>query len=113
MRLVVIGNGKPFHIKPFRKVTGYKGELYTDSTLETFKLLNLKSGLGSLFGTQSIREGLRAYREGHSQEGIQGSALQQGGALVVGPGDLVHYLYRSREPGDHPPVPDLLAVGAG
>jgi hypothetical protein len=76
--------------------------------LAVFKRLGLKKSVGSLIGLKTFKDGLRALKEGHAQEGIQGSALQQGGALVVGPGNDVYYFYRNQEPGDYPPVRDLL-----
>jgi hypothetical protein len=106
--LVVIGNGEPHYIKPFRDVTGYSGLLFTDATLAVFKRLGFRKGLGSLIGLKTITGGLRAAKSGHAQDGIQGSLLQQGGALVVGPGNSVHYYHRNREPGDHPPVAKLI-----
>ncbi len=109
-RLIVIGNGEPDQIQPFRQVTGYRGEIYTDPTRETYRTLHLRSGVGSLFGMKSIREGIRAFRNGHTQQVVQGSALQQGGALAAGPGDRVHYFYQSREPGDFPPIDELIGA---
>ena len=107
-RLIVVGNGEPHQIQPFRRDTGYQGQIYTDPTRETYRTLDFSSGVGSLFGIKSLTEGIRAFRSGHSQKGVQGSALQQGGALVAGPGDHVHYFYKSRQPGDFPPIEALL-----
>ena len=108
--LIVIGNGVPQHIEPFREATGYRGRLFTDPTLAVYKILDLKSGIGGMFGLKTVQQGFKAFRKGVSQEGIQGSALQLGGALVAGPGDTIHHFYRSREAGDHPPVDQLLAA---
>jgi hypothetical protein len=107
-RLVVIGNGNPHFIKAFREETGYAGLLYTDPSLETYKILQLKSGVGSLMGFKSLKQGIRAMRSGYLQTSIQGDALQQGGAVLIGPGDVLHYLYRNKEAGDHPPIRKLL-----
>jgi len=109
MQLVVIGNGMPNFIKAFREDTGYQGKLYTDPSLNTYKALNLKRSLGSLFGLKSVKEGLRAAASGYLQTEIQGDALQQGGAVIVGPGDVLHYVYRNSEAGDHAPVQEMLA----
>jgi hypothetical protein len=107
-KLVVIGNGETHYLKPFREVTGYKGFLYTDPSLTVFEHLGFKRSLISIIGLQTVRKGVQAMKEGHSQGGIQGSALQQGGALIIGPGDKVYYFHRNREPSDHPPVKELL-----
>ena len=106
--LVVIGNGDTHYLKPFREVTGYRGSLFTDPSLAVFEHLGFKKSLVSILGMHTFGKGLRAMKEGHSQGGIQGSILQQGGALVIGPGNTVYYFHRNREPSDHPPVKDLL-----
>jgi len=45
---------------------------------------------------------------GYLLKGIQGDSLQQGGAVVIAPGDILHYFYGSKEAGDNPPVQELL-----
>ncbi|QTA84777.1 Peroxiredoxin-like domain-containing protein [Desulfonema magnum] len=109
-RLVVIGNGAPHFMTAFREDTGYKGNLYTDPSLETYKILDLKRGVGSLFGLKSLKEGIRAASSGYLQTEIQGDALQQGGAIIIGPGDILHYSYQNKEVGDHPPIKEMLKV---
>ena len=108
VELVVIGNGPEEFIGDFRKATRYKGALYTDPSLETYKILGFESGVTSLIGLNPLKAGIRALGTGYLQKGIQGSPLQQGGVLVVGPGDLVHFFYRSRKAGDHPSVAEIL-----
>jgi hypothetical protein len=109
-QLIVIGNGAPNFISAFREETGYQGLLYTDPSLETYKLLNLKRGVGSLFGFKSLKAGIRAVSSGYLQTEIQGDALQQGGAVIAGPGDVLHYVYRNKEAGDHPPIKEMLEI---
>ena len=108
IQLVVIGNGAHTFIGSFREATGYKGPLFTDPTLETHKLLGFKKGLTSMVGLDPLKAGIRALGTGHMQKGIQGPPTQQGGVLVVGPGNVVHYLYRSQKAGDHPTVAEIL-----
>ena len=107
-QLVVIGNGPEEFIMPFREVTRYKGPLFTDPSLETYKILGFRKGFTSLIGFKPLKAGIRALSTGYLQKGIQGPPLQQGGVLVVGPGKIVHYVYRSQKAGDHPPVEELL-----
>jgi hypothetical protein len=107
-KLVVIGNGPEKFIVPFREATRYKGPLFTDPTLKTHGILGFKKGIASLVGFDPLRAGIRALGTGYLQKEIQGSPLQQGGVLVVGPGNVVHYLYRSKKAGDHPSVKDIL-----
>ena len=107
-RLVIIGNGAPRFIEAFREDTGYEGKLCTDPSLETYKILDLKRSVGSLFGFKSVKEGIRAAASGYLQTSIQGDATQQGGAVIAGPGDILHYFYRNSEAGDHPPIKEML-----
>lgn len=107
-QLVVIGNGAPHFVKAFREDTGFGGKLFTDPSLETYKVLNLKRSVGSLFGFKSMKEGIRAAASGYLQTSIQGDAMQQGGAIIAGPGDALRYFHRNAEAGDHPPIEDML-----
>lgn len=107
-QLVVIGNGPVKFMAPFREATQYKGPLYTDPSLKTHKILGFKKGITSIIGFSPLKAGIRALGSGHLQKGIQGPPLQQGGVLVVGPGNQAHYLYRSEKAGDHPTVAEIL-----
>ncbi len=80
----------------------------TDPTLKTYNVLNFKRGVGSLIGLRSFKEGIRSLGTGYMLKGIQGDSLQQGGAVVIGPGGILHYLYGSKEAGDNPPIQDML-----
>ncbi|MBF0226326.1 MAG: AhpC/TSA family protein [Desulfobacterales bacterium] len=107
-QMVVIGNGAPNFIKAFKEDTGYTGKLYTDPSLETYKALNLKRSVGSLFGFKSLKEGIKAVGSGYLQKSVQGDALQQGGAVIISPGGVLNYVYRNNEAGDHPPIEEIL-----
>jgi len=107
-QLVVIGNGPEKFIPPFKEVTRYKGPLFTDPSLKTHDILGFKKGVTSLMGFSPLKAGIRALGTGYLQKGIQGPPLQQGGVLVVGPGNTVHYFYRSQKAGDHPPIKKIL-----
>ncbi|MCP4110942.1 MAG: hypothetical protein GY749_36375 [Desulfobacteraceae bacterium] len=107
-QLAIISNGEPHHIKPFRKSSKYHGKLYTDPSLKTYEILNFKRSVGSLFGIKSFTEGVRSVGTGHLMKGIRGDSLQQGGAVIVGPGETIHYSYINKEAGDHPPIKEML-----
>ena len=107
-KLIVIGNGPHKYIRAFREDTQYKGPLYTDTSLETYDILGFKKGVTSLVGLDPLKAGIRALGTGFIQKGIQGSSTQQGGVLVVGPGNFAHYIYRSKKAGDHPPIEEIL-----
>jgi len=108
VQLVIIGNGPHKFIGPFRESTEYKGPLFTDPTLESHNILGFKKGITSMLGLDPLKAGIRALGTGHLQKGIQGPPTQQGGVLVVGPGNVVHYLYRSQKAGAHPTVEEIL-----
>lgn len=93
-----------------RKVTGYRGELLTDQSRESFKLLGFKSGVTSLMGLKSIVGAFSAVKAGFMPGSIQGSALQLGGAVIIQPDGTVSYRYASTEAGDHPAIADMLAT---
>lgn len=112
-QLVVIGNGPEKFIMPFRENTQYKGPLFTDATLETYNILGFKKGTTTLVGLNPLKAGIRALGTGYLQKGVQGSSTQQGGVLVVGPGNFVHYLYRSKKAGDHPSLEEVLQACEG
>lgn len=98
---------------PFRENTQYKGPLFTDATLETYNILGFKKGITTLVGLNPLKAGIRALGTGYLQKGVQGSSTQQGGVLVVGPGNFVHYLYRSKKAGDHPSLEEVLQACEG
>ena len=104
----MIGNGPHFFIKPFRQDTGYTGDIYTDPSLETYKMLGFKKGFMSLLGVKSVKEGLRAAFTGFAKVRIQGDTNQQGGVVVIGPGNNVLYFYKNNEAGDHAPIGKIL-----
>jgi len=112
-QLVVIGNGPEEFILPFREVTQYKGPLFTDPSLKTHNILGFKKGITTLVGLNPLKAGIRALGTGYLQKGVQGPPTQQGGVLVVGPGNFVHYLYRSKKAGDHPSLEEVLHACEG
>lgn len=67
-----------------------------------------RKGVTSLIAFNPLKAGIRALGTGYMQKGIQGPPLQQEGVLVVGLGNIVHYLYRSQKAVDHPPIKEVL-----
>lgn len=106
--MVLIGNGSPFFIKPFRESTGYNGPIYTDPSLETYQISGFKKGLRTLLGIKSFKVGLRAAFTGFAKVQIQGDTNQQGGVIIIGPGNTAHYFYSNTEAGDHAPMTEIL-----
>lgn len=107
-KLVIIGSGETSHLQELRQTTGYRGELLTDPSRESFKTLGFTSGIKKIMGLKTLSRGFSALRAGYKQGTIQGSALQLGGAIIVKPDLTVAYYFASSEAGDHPPIKDLL-----
>ncbi len=107
-KLVIIGSGEPSQLRELRQATGYRGDLLTDPSRESYKILGFTSGISKVMGLKSFSRGLSALLAGYKPGTIQGSALQLGGAVILNPDATVAYYFASAEAGDHPPVADLL-----
>ena len=108
--LVVVGPGRPEHLKGFREVTRFAGPLYADPSLATFRAAGLAYGWSKTFHPRSIWKGLRAFSAGFRQGVRRGNPVQQGGLFVLGPGNGVRYAWRDRFAGDHAPISAVLAA---
>jgi AhpC/TSA antioxidant enzyme len=108
--LIVVGPGKPEHLKGFREVTGFAGPLYADPSLASFRAAGLAYGWGKTLHPLTILKGMRAFAAGFRQGARRGNPVQQGGVFVLGPGDRVGYEWRDRFAGDHAPMPGVLAA---
>ena len=91
-------------------MTGYRGILLTDPSLESYKLLGFKSDLTDVIGLKSFAKSFSALRAGFMPGSLQGHALQLGGAVVILPDGSTPYFFKSSAAGDHPPVEALLAA---
>lgn len=107
---MVVGNGGTYDLKKFRKVTQYPGLLLTDPSLQTYKALGFKNGIGDVIGIQSFIKGFSALKSGFIPGSLQGHALQLGGAVVVTSDGKIAYLFKSSAAGDHAPIGALLAA---
>jgi len=106
----VIGNGPVMEMKKFRQVTGYRGILLTDPSLESYNFLEFKSGITDVIGLKSFTKSFSALKAGIMPGALQGHALQLGGAVVILPDGRITYFFKSTAAGDHPTVEDLLAA---
>lgn len=106
--LAVIGSGDPAHFKEFREKTGYDGLLFSDPSLAAFSLLGFTGGVAGLMSIHAVFKAVSAFRQGHRQGRVQGSALQLGGAIVIDVSGAVRYYYASAKAGDHPAVDVLI-----
>ncbi len=109
LSLNVIGNGAPMFIAGFRETTGYDGPLYTDPSLAVYRAAELRSGLRTVLTPAAVSRTVGAFRRGFRQGKIEGSALQQGGALVIGRDGQVLWQHISSGPGDNATAAELVA----
>jgi hypothetical protein len=81
--LVVVGNGAPHFIKGFREETSYEGKLFTDPSLESYKLAGLKRGFFRVINPVALVYAVRGYARGARQTRMKGDAHQLGGVLII------------------------------
>ncbi|XP_068279176.1 peroxiredoxin-like 2C isoform X2 [Nyctibius grandis] len=119
VRLVVIGQSSYHHIKPFCSLTGYTHEMYVDPQREIYKAFGMRRGEGNNVSVRSphvksntllgsIRSMWRAMT-GPAFD-FQGDPTQQGGALILGPGNEVHFLHLDKNRLDHVPINTVLQL---
>ena len=111
-RLAVIGSGDPRHFKQFQDITGYKGQLFSDPSLNAFSLLNFSSSIAGFMSINSVFKAVSALKNGHRQGSVQGSTLQLGGAVIIDTTGSIRYYFASRKAGEHPDINNLIrAIG--
>jgi hypothetical protein len=108
--LIVVGNGKPHWIAGFRDDTGYRGELYTDPSLESYRLAGMKRGIFRWLNPVAGAYAVRALFRGQRQTRVKGDAHQQGGVLVIRPSGEVLYRHADSVAGDLVPIPKIMAA---
>src|SRR4030095_3352069 len=81
--LVVVGPGRPEHLKGFREVTRFTGPLYADPSLSTFRAAGLAYGWSKTFHPRSILKGLRAFGAGFRQGSGRGDKVQPWGLFLL------------------------------
>ncbi|XP_015704811.1 peroxiredoxin-like 2C isoform X6 [Coturnix japonica] len=106
-------------VRPFCSLTGYTHEMYVDPQREIYKMLGMRRGEGNDVSVQSphvkssmllgsIRSMWRAMT-GPAFD-FQGDPAQQGGTLILGPGNEVHFLHHDRNRMDHVPINSVLQM---
>ena len=111
--LAVIGNGWPAMAKSWATHVGFPPSVsvLTDPSRKAYDLAGMKrSRVLTLLNPMAAARWLRAKAHGFRQGKTAGDAWQQGGAVVVLPGDRIAYRYVSLGPGDHPSPGTLLAA---
>jgi len=110
--LHVIGNGAPMFIAGFRETTGYDGSIYTDPSLAVFRAAELRSGIRTVATLGTVARSIGALRRGFRQGPVQGSALQQGGAVLVSREGQILWQRASEGPGDNVSAAEIVAAYA-
>ncbi|XP_066460199.1 peroxiredoxin-like 2C isoform X1 [Eleutherodactylus coqui] len=117
VRLIVIGQSSYLHIQHFCDVTGYSHEIYVDTNRDIYCKLGMKKGesSGASAGSPHVKSNIitgsikSIWRAMESPAfDFQGDPAQQGGAVIVGPGNRVHFLHRDTNRYDHVPIGSLL-----
>jgi len=114
VRVVVIGCAPWKFINRFRADSGFQYDLYSDPQRQLYLKLGFIHKLGGLGDKKSphvensVSGILQSTWRGLKSMALQGDILQQGGALVLGPGNVVHYAHMDENPADHAPIDDLL-----
>ena len=94
--------------KAFAEDFDVRSPLYTDPTLEAYRVAGLHRGMGSLWKT--LKKAPRALGGGFIQGKTQGDSFQQGGIFVFDRGGRELYRYVSGFAGDHPPLDGVIAA---
>lgn len=101
-QLAFIGSGEPPFARTFHDEFVPDCSVYSDTSAATYAAIGARSGLRTIAGPGVIVAALRARRNGFRQTATRGRPLQQGGVVVMLPGDRVAWSYTSRHAGDHP-----------
>ncbi|XP_054843062.1 peroxiredoxin-like 2C [Eublepharis macularius] len=119
VRLVVIGQSSHHHIKPFCNLTGYPHEMFVDPEREIYRALGMKRGEESIISAHSphvksnllsgsIKSMWRALASPAFD--FQGDPAQQGGTLILGPGNEIHFVHLDRNRLDHAHINAVLEL---
>jgi hypothetical protein len=108
--IAFVGNGTARAATWFQKKFAADSTVLTDPDLVSYKAIGARSGMLSTLGPSAWGAGLRAFRSGARQSTTKGHAYQQGGLVVMAPGNRVLYKHISQAAGDHAPVADVLAA---
>ena len=96
--LFAIGNGSAAMARNFAEQFEIDFPLYTDPSRKTYQLAGFKRSAAFL-GPATLKNGIRARKAGFKQGRLAGDAWQQGGELIVAPGNRLLYCQASSGPG--------------
>ncbi|XP_020658955.3 peroxiredoxin-like 2C isoform X1 [Pogona vitticeps] len=119
VKLIVIGQSSHHHIKPFCNLTGYPHEMYVDPEREIYKTLGMKSGETSVTSVHSphvksnwLSGSVKSIWRAMASPAFdfQGDPAQQGGTLILGPGNEIHFVHLDKNRLDHMPINTILQL---
>lgn len=84
--------------------------MLVDPSLATYRAARLGGSVLAMLDPRGVVRVVQALRAGFRSGAIRGSALQQGGTFVIGPGHQVHFEWRDRFSGDTPPLERVVAA---
>ena len=106
----VVGNGTPEQAAQLAAELGLDFPLLTDPERRSFAALGARRSLAGVLHPGVFAGAVRALREGHRQQGVQGDAMQLGGVVAIRPGGEVVYRYLSGHAGDHPDLGEVVSA---
>ncbi|KAG9329255.1 hypothetical protein JZ751_006593 [Albula glossodonta] len=120
VRLIVIGQSSHCHIEPFCALTKYPHEIYVDPERQIYKKLGMRRG-ETFVESASLSPHVKSSTLGGSMKSLwravkspafdfQGDPLQQGGAIILGPGSDVHFAHFDMNRLGHMPINWLLQL---
>lgn len=108
--LVIVGNGSRLFAEGFREDLALDCPVLTDPELRSYRAAGLRRGRVELLSPQVLINGLRAWKAGARQEGVQGDPWQLGGVFVIRPDGTTSFCQRSAVAGDHADIDEILAA---
>ena len=108
--VVVVGSGRPQFARAFREDLALDVPILVDPDLVSYRAAGMQRTLRATVSLGLLKNAWRAYRAGHRQRAVEGDPWQQGGVLVLGPGDRDVYTYISQVAGDHPDEAEIVAA---
>jgi hypothetical protein len=109
-RLLFVGSGTPAMAAAFQAERCPGADVGVDPSLAAYRAFSLRRGLGATFSLRSVGSALGAFSKGHRQGAVEGDALQQGGAFVIGPEGEVLFAHVNQRAGDQVRPEALLAA---
>jgi hypothetical protein len=108
--IAFVGNGSALAATSFQRHFAADSTVLTDPDLVSYRAIGARSGLLSTLGPRAWGAGIRAFRTGARQSITRGHPYQQGGLVIVGPGNVVMYQHISETAGDHAPLSAVLGA---